>query len=150
MTDPYQPPQGFSNVGPGNTTSGGDSLRAPAIALIVVSAIAVCFGALGLVGDFVMIATGAIDELEKANTGSISKHTTILIRVIWGILLLVASSFVLYGATQMLRRKSFGTAQGAAIVAMIPLVGPCCVVGIPFGIWALIELKKPGVRETFR
>ena len=32
--------------------------------------------------------------------------------------------------------KNYGQARAAAVVAMIPLLGPCCLLGIPFGIWA--------------
>ena len=71
-------------------------------------------------------------------------------RVIWGILLLVASSFVLLGAIRMKNLKSHGIAKAAAIVAVVPLVGPCCLLGIPFGVWALITLEKPEVRNAFR
>ncbi len=125
-------------------------VRAPAIALIIVASIALVFGILGLLGDVVLIASGAIAELEARNEGPISKETTVAVRVIWGILLLVASSFVLYGAILMKNLKSHGVAKAAAIVAMVPLVGPCCLLGIPFGVWALITLEKPEVRNAFR
>jgi hypothetical protein len=45
--------------------------------------------------------------------------------------------------------KNYSLARSAAIVAVIPLIGPCCVLGIPFGIWALVALGKPGVQEAF-
>jgi len=37
----------------------------------------------------------------------------------------------------------------AAILAMIPCVTPCCFLGLPFGIWAVIVLRKPGVKDAF-
>jgi hypothetical protein len=125
-------------------------VRAPAIALITVASIALVFGILGLLGDVVLIASGAIAELEARNEGPISKETTVAVRMIWGILLLVASSFVLFGAIAMKNLKRHGIAKAAAIVAMVPLVGPCCLLGIPFGVWALITLEKPAVRKAFR
>ena len=45
--------------------------------------------------------------------------------------------------------RSYGLCQLGAILAVIPCIGPCYLLGIPFGIWALIALNRPGVREVF-
>ena len=37
----------------------------------------------------------------------------------------------------------------ASIVAMIPCIGPCCLIGIPIGIWSLVVLMKPEVQQAF-
>jgi hypothetical protein len=29
------------------------------------------------------------------------------------------------------------------------MLGPCCIVGIPFGIWAIVVLSKPEVKRAF-
>jgi hypothetical protein len=69
--------------------------------------------------------------------------------VVWGIVLEMAALFVLYGAIKMKNLQNFPVARAASVVAMIPMIGPCCLVGIPFGIWAFIALGKPGVRDSF-
>jgi phage FluMu protein Com len=125
-------------------------VRPPATALIVVSLIAIILGVLGLVMDVVLVTTGVAEKLGELSKGPISKDTQIMVRSIWGVILLIASSFVLYGAIQMKNQRRFGTARAAAIVAMIPLLGPCCILGIPFGFWAFTTLGKPGVRSIFR
>jgi hypothetical protein len=132
------------------TPNPSNKVRGPAIALIIVSSLAIAFGIAGLVGDFFLYSTGALEELEARNAKPISQETTLTIRTVWGIVLLIASSFVLYGSIQMLKLTSYGTARAAAIVAMIPMLGPCCVVGIPFGIWAFVVLKEDSVRNAFR
>ena len=38
----------------------------------------------------------------------------------------------------------------AAIVAMIPRISPCCLLGLPFGIWALVVLSNGTVKAAFR
>jgi hypothetical protein len=125
-------------------------VQGPAIALIVVSSIAILLGLLALGLDIVLIAVGAIERLEAMNEGAISEYTQIAIRSIWGVVLIIASSFVLYGAIHMRNLKKYEIARAATIVAMVPLLGPCCIVGIPFGIWAFMALGKPGVRNAFR
>lgn len=145
MSNPYAPnpvTPSFGNNAP--------SVQGPATGLIVISAIAIFFGLLGLAGDLFLVLSGAINKLEEINDGPVSEYTQITIRAVWGVILILASSFVLYGAIQMKNQRNYGIAKAAAIVAMIPLLGPCCLLGIPFGIWALIALGKPGVQESFR
>lgn len=145
MSNPYQPP--VSQLPSSNAYA---TVQAPAVALIVVSSIAIFFGSVALVIDLILLLSGAVERLEAMNDGPISEYTQITIRSIWGIILVFASLFVLYGAIQMRRLRNFGTAQAAAIVAAIPLLGPCCFIGIPFGIWAFITLRRPEVQDAFR
>jgi hypothetical protein len=35
------------------------------------------------------------------------------------------------------------------VVAMVPCLSPCCILGLPLGIWALIVLMKPEVKSSF-
>jgi hypothetical protein len=145
VLNPYDSPNA-----PGSVPVAHNQARGPAIALIVVSIIALVCGILGLLVDFALITTGAAAMIEEQQRNPIPKNTQIAVRSIWGILLLCASTFVLYGAIQMKNQKKYGTARAAAIVAMIPLVGPCCLLGIPFGIWAFVTLEKPEVKDSFR
>jgi hypothetical protein len=39
--------------------------------------------------------------------------------------------------------------MAASIIAMIPCVSPCCLLGLPIGIWALVVLMKPEVKSAF-
>jgi|SRR5208282_2076123 len=62
---------------------------------------------------------------------------------------LAMSVLVLIGAAKMQALRSFEFAFAAAILAMIPCLTPCCVLGLPFGIWALVVLNKPEVKSQF-
>ena len=59
------------------------------------------------------------------------------------------SVLVLFGALQMQRLASRGLALTTAIVAMVPCFSPCCILGLPIGIWALVVLGKPEVQAQF-
>ena len=144
MKNPYSAPEMS-----GGKREPSTQVQAPAVAMIVVSLIALIVGTLGLIADAVFIVTGMVTKLEAMNDGPISEYMQITIRAIWGVVLVIASSFVLYGAIKMRNLKNYRVARAASIVAMIPLVGPCCLLGIPFGIWAFIALGKPGVRQSF-
>ncbi len=59
--------------------------------------------------------------------------------------------FIIFGSLKMMKLQSRGLAMATAIVSMIPcLTGCCCVLGLPFGIWALVVLNKPEVKSSFR
>jgi hypothetical protein len=133
MSNPYISPSSEQNQ-----PSSRDEIRAPATALMIVSIIALALGSLALIGDAFLLVIGNPGPLE------------ILIRSIWGVVLLLASSFVLFGAIKMKNMTDYGLARAAAIVAMIPCIGPCCLLGIPFGIWAFTVLGKQHVRDAFR
>jgi len=60
----------------------------------------------------------------------------------------LVNGFVLFGAIKMLRLQNFGLVMAAVIVAMLPCQC-CCLLGLPFGIWALMVLKKPEVKSQF-
>jgi hypothetical protein len=62
---------------------------------------------------------------------------------------LAISGLVLFGAIQMQKLSSRGLAMTAAILALVPCFSPCCVVGLPIGIWALVVLLKPEVSSQF-
>src|SRR5262249_54538243 len=65
-----------------------------------------------------------------------------------GVLSLLAGPLVILGAVSMMRLRAYGFAMFAAIFAMLPC--HCsCLLGLPFGIWALIVLSKPEVRDCF-
>jgi hypothetical protein len=64
------------------------------------------------------------------------------ISVVWGIV-------VTLGASKMKSLESRGSAMMGSIVAMIPC-NPCFLLGLPFGIWALVALNKPEVKDVFR
>jgi hypothetical protein len=49
----------------------------------------------------------------------------------------------------MQKLQSYQFALTASIVAMVPCISPCCLFGLPFGIWALVVLNKPEVKSQF-
>ena len=66
-----------------------------------------------------------------------------------GIVGIIVGIVVLVGAMKMRKLQSYNFAMTAAIISMIPCVSPCCLLGLPFGIWALIVLLKPEVKAAF-
>ncbi|MFL5338965.1 MAG: hypothetical protein ACJ8F7_02265 [Gemmataceae bacterium] len=59
------------------------------------------------------------------------------------------SILVITGAQKMKNLEGYGLAKAAAIIAIIPCISPCCILGIIFGIQALNVLNESEVREAF-
>jgi hypothetical protein len=57
---------------------------------------------------------------------------------------------ILFGAMQMRKLENYVFAFTAAILAILPCVSACCILGLPFGIWALVVMNKPEVKSQFK
>ncbi len=62
---------------------------------------------------------------------------------------LVLAPVIIYGASRMLKLTGYKLSRAAAVLALIPCTSCCFLVGIPMGIWALIVLNKPEIRQAF-
>jgi|SRR5262245_19365349 len=65
----------------------------------------------------------------------------VVVTIGWGLL-------VFFGGLQMKNLKSRGFVMFSAILAMLPC-NWCCLLGIPFGIWALVVLNDETVKRSF-
>lgn len=126
---------------PAGSGSVGNPLLIPAIALLILSTLFVMLIVLSLPGQIVRIR--AIDTSTSEGTGELLG--SILFLAMWTI----SNLAVAQGAISMLRLKSYRSAYSAAILSILPLCSPCFVLGIPFGIWALVVLYRPGVKQRF-
>jgi hypothetical protein len=60
------------------------------------------------------------------------------------------SLLLIGGALRMSAARGYAVSMAPAIIALVPLVGPCYLLAIPFGIWALVALRRPEVRAGFQ
>lgn len=149
MSNPYQMPR--RQYQPKVTRESIQRLTDPvAIALMIVAGISLVLGSLFLLLDVVVLVLGAAQRMQQVGQFGASPIMTLIIRILWGMILLAASGFVFYGAMEMKKLRNYQLAMGASIVAVIPCLGPCCLLGIPFGIWALVILSKPEVKQGFK
>src|SRR5688572_8346951 len=84
---------------------------------------------------------GATDQYMQYMSGGLG--------VVSGIIGLGISAFIVWAAMQMKQLRNWNMSVAASIVAMIPCIGPCCIIGIPIGIWSLMTLMKPEVKAAF-
>jgi hypothetical protein len=69
--------------------------------------------------------------------------------IIAGVLALRALAMMI-GGIMMLQLKGYGLAVLGSVLALLPCLTPCCVLGMPFGIWALVVLNNAEVKAAFR
>lgn len=128
-----------------------EQVRLPAVFLLVT-------GILGAVGQaisllFTILGTG----LDLADAGgslgpseeALASLMSGTMAVVFAILGLLAAAVIIYGALKMKDLQSHPLAVAAAVVAMVPCVSPCCLLGLPVGIWALVVLLRPEVKAAF-
>jgi hypothetical protein len=53
------------------------------------------------------------------------------------------------GAWKMKNVQSYGLSMAACIMSCIPCYNSCCLLGIPFGIWGIVVLLNPEVKDAF-
>jgi len=63
---------------------------------------------------------------------------------------LLVGVVILVGALLMMNLRARGLVITSSILAMIPCVSPCCLLGLPIGIWAVVVLSQQDVKQAFR
>jgi hypothetical protein len=145
---PPPPPPPPTQV-PSTTPAGQplDEVSGPAIGLLITAIFGGLFAFLGLLGNLLgfslgtMMAESAEEEIAQWVSGGFGITSSAL-----GLLV---AGFILYASLEMRKLSQWGLAVGASVVAMIPCVSPCCLIGLPVGIWSLVVLTKPHIKAAF-
>lgn len=130
----------------GSKSAAAERTKLPAIFLLII----VSLSFLNHVGGIVMHFMGieAFPMQQANNPGE--EMAQMIGGVVGGVVGIGADILVFAGALSLLRVSSYGLAMTGAIVAVIPCLSPCCILGIPFGIWALVVLNDESVKAGFR
>ncbi len=62
---------------------------------------------------------------------------------------LLIAAFLIFASTKMREPSQWGLCIAASILAMVPCISPCCLIGLPIGIWCLVVLTKPEIKAAF-
>jgi len=154
--NPYQPTLSTGSYG-GKTPDpmAQGKVQGPATGLIVTAILGFLTQGAGLVMNLLGIGAGAGAvppnvPPDQAQMFEMMNSISGPVGVVAGIIGLVIGVVVLLGALKMKSLTSYGFAMTSAILAMIPCVSPCCLVGLPIGIWAVVVLNDPVVKSAFR
>jgi hypothetical protein len=59
------------------------------------------------------------------------------------------SAVTILGSVQMMRRKTWTFGLIGAILSIVNFGNGCCLLGLPFGIWAIVTLNDAEVKDAF-
>ncbi len=93
---------------------------------------------------------GAPKDFMEAIQRGIEQGQSGPVPLILGLVFAGISFFVMLGGIFMLTRRFYSMAILGSIMGMINFVNCCCVLGLPFGIWALVVLARPEVKRLFQ
>jgi hypothetical protein len=159
-TPPVVPPRpadiapsgGEDNAHSAARTQAEQMVNGPAIGLIIAMVLGIALSFLGIVFHLLGVSWGAPPPMmnpEAERMYRLFDQFRGPVGVVAGVVSIAIGLFVLFGALKMQKLSNHGLAMTAAIVAMIPCFSPCCLLGLPFGIWALVVLSKPEIRSQF-
>jgi hypothetical protein len=118
-------------------------LRGPSLALLIMGIVwgggAVLFAVVAVVFVSVILLTRS--DVEVGDLFNLRESFQLFAAL--------PSCFIAYGAWCMRRGVRYRISMTAAILACIPMISPTIWIGIPFGIWAVIVLRRTDVREAF-
>lgn len=142
---------------PGGLTAGMGGTResalqqvgGPAIGLLVTAILGLMGAVAGLAMNILGIgfsAAGMGGNPEAERLVHLFGGTLGILRNIIAILVGV---FLLYAGLKMRKLENYSAGMIASIIAMVPCISPCCLIGLPVGIWALVVLNRPEVKVHF-
>ena len=147
-SNPYQSPGASGNA--------ASKVAGPAIGLIIAGVIdllsALATAAYGVVlGNIDLEAAmppGSIQGDPEAAKAAMAIVGPFYIGL--GVVGVLVGAVIIFGGVKMKGLSGYGLAMTAAILAMIPGLSSCCLIGLPMGIWALVVLLNAEVKSAFR
>lgn len=151
FADLWPPLPSLEVPGPGSPGSRGpeERVRGPAIGLLVTAGLGIVTNLFGLIWYLIGRPLGKLPAELGDEVAEKLVQLSSMLGIFGSLLGLAISALVAYGAVQMLRLRSFGWSMAASILALIPCTSPCCLVGLPIGIWALVVLRQAEVKAAF-
>jgi hypothetical protein len=117
-------------------------VKAPSIGLLAA-------GGLGALFDLLYIVlVGFIGVAAIADRESADALPGVGVMIGMAVVKLLLDVFTIYAGLQMRQLHGWGLSLAGAIAAMLPC-SPCCILGLPMGIWALMVLIDEEVKRSF-
>lgn len=138
----------LANVTPVVSASAEQQVLGPATGLIVVGVIGFVLSIAGLIANL----TGAVVNLPGMdhNTELLTRTLSGTVGIVSSVVSILLSGIILWGGMQMKALRNYPLAMTASILAIVPCLSPCCLLGLPLGIWAAVVLARPEVKATFQ
>ena len=123
-----------------------DKLKGPAMGLIATAVIGSLTQIVSLLANVLGAGLGAMGG---GDGGGMLNLFSGGVGILFNLIGLAVAGLIGYGAMQMMKVTKYNLCMAASVVAIIPCVSPCCIIGLPIGIWALVVLNQPDVKAAF-
>ena len=144
---PGVPPPGLLQAAPQPAVS--SQVQGPAIALIIVAALNFIMATISLIINLAGTGMGRFGPIGNPEIERLLEMTSGIAGIISSLVNIGIAVLIFVGAQKMKNLQNYGLAMTATILAMVPCFSPCCLIGLPLGIWALVVLLKPEVKSAF-
>jgi hypothetical protein len=153
------PPQ-LGSAGIGSREMALQRIKIPAVALMVVSILNIILVLWSFI-EMIFFSPNLQQfdsELNQLNNPQIEQFMQKMLHLMYGplgfvniIIELAISVLIFAGARKMKSLQSYQFSLAAASLSMVPCLTPCCgfLIGVAFGIWALVVLRRPDVKSHF-
>ena len=146
-TPPLATPGMMATALPLTAADAARMVSGPATGLMVVGILGLVMSVVGLIWNLSGAAL-AIPGMDP-NAEAFARMFAGTIGVVSTIVSVGLSALILWGSMKMKHLENYGLVLAASILAMIPCLSPCCLLGLPIGIWAVVVLAKPEVKAAF-
>jgi hypothetical protein len=117
----------------------------PALAMLVVAGLSILLLAVSIIADPIRhLCESCGIEVAPPN------RLVAILDLFYRLLMLAVATLVLIGSLQLLRQRSWVLGLTAAVLLLVPCLGPCCPIGMPVGAWTLFVLLQPDVRQALQ
>lgn len=129
------------------TPEASDQVSGPSIGLLITGILGAALSFIGLIAS--LFETGIESIKSHEFMGGYASIVEGAAGVAFCFVGLLVAGFIIYASLKMKALTQWSLCVAASIIAMIPCISPCCIVGLPIGIWCLVILTKPEVKTAF-
>lgn len=127
-----------------------EKLKAPAIGLIITAVVNILYGLYAVISAIIKLSQGLPETAGMDDARKAGFYVGFIVASAIAALSMIIAPFIIYGAVQMMKGKSYSMSKTASVLAVVPLTSCCFILGAPFGIWALVMLGKPEIKNIFQ
>ncbi|MBI5387574.1 MAG: DUF4339 domain-containing protein [Verrucomicrobia bacterium] len=124
-------------------------IKTPAVCLLITGILGCLLAAAGIVMNALGATMGSMGHRGGGEAERVLNMVFGGLGVVQSIIHVGVAGVIIFGALKMQNLVNYRLAMATSILALAPCISPCCLLGMPFGIWALVVLNKPEVKAAF-
>jgi hypothetical protein len=140
---------GLSGAAPSNALAAA-IVNAPAIFMIIVNALTVIGALVGVAGAFMPAEGFDFANQMKGIDPELQRAINLMVGLPVNLVALAIGGVCLAGSISMLSLRRHTFCVVCAVITMLNCSSCCCGLGLAAGIWSLVVLNKPEVRDAFK